>query len=81
MSMKENQDKLTISEFLNSLSEVYDENKEDFLNAQNKPQLINYLMGKLMIKTKGKVNPVLALTIFKAVVNSDLPNNRKLKTK
>lgn len=79
--MKKQSDKLTINEFLTSLSEVYDENQDVFLKAQKDQQLINYLMGKLMVKTKGKVNPVLALTIFKSLVNSDLPNNRKVKIK
>lgn len=70
---------LTVTEFLIYIKEVYDENTEVFLKAQSDSQLINYLVGKFMVKTQGCGNPKVALNIIKAIVQSDLPNTYKLK--
>jgi len=70
---------LNVTEFLTYIKEVYDENTSIFLKAQNDSQLINYLVGKFMVKTKGCGDPKVALNIIKSIVQSDLPNNRKVE--
>lgn len=70
---------LTVSEFLEIILKVYEENTEQFLQARQDPNLVNYLVGKFMVKTKGKVDSVTTLKIIKAIVNSDLVNTRKME--
>lgn len=69
---------LTVVEFLNCIKEIFDENKDIFLKAQIDPQLINYLVGKVMVKTKGIADTKVTLNTIKAIVESDLPNTIKI---
>lgn len=77
--MTEEQNGFAITEFFRILTEVYNEELTALLYAQNNPQHINYVVGKIMVKSKGKINPDLALKITKCIVESDLPNTRSLK--
>ena len=70
---------LTVSDFLKTTLEVYNENTEQFLLAQQDPNLVNYLVGKFMVKTKGKADPKTTMDIIKVIVNSDLPNMREME--
>jgi len=69
---------LTVTEFLTCIKEVFDENVSDFIQAQTSPQSVNYLVGKMMVKTKGVADPKVTLNTIKAIVDSDLPNTRKI---
>jgi len=69
---------LTVTEFLTYIKEVYDENTEVFLKARSDSQLINYLVGKMMVKTKGTTDPKVTLNTIKAIVQSDLPGTFKI---
>lgn len=69
---------LTVSEFLTIITKVYDEEKEALLVAQTNPYTINYVVGKIMVKSKGQIDPTLALKITKCIVESDLPNTFKI---
>ena len=63
---------------LTLISKVYDEEKSALLEAQTNPQIINYVVGKLMVASKGKIDPALALKVTKCIVESNLPNNREI---
>lgn len=69
---------LTIREFLNVITDVCEEESTALLKAQSNPQHINYVIGKIMVKSKGEIDPNLALKITRCIVESDLPNNRKM---
>jgi Asp-tRNA(Asn)/Glu-tRNA(Gln) amidotransferase B subunit len=69
---------LTIGEFFDILEEVYTEESSALLKAQSSPQMVNYVVGKIMAKSLGKISPEMALTITKCIVDSDLPNTGKM---
>lgn len=71
---------LTPREFLEITAQVYEENKEEYIDAKKNPKLINYLVGKMMVKSKGEINPVLATAVVKAIVTSDIQSNFKINT-
>lgn len=72
-------DGFAVTEFLRIITAVYEEESEALLKAQNNPQHINYVVGKMMVKSKGQINPELAMKITKCIVESDLPNIRKIQ--
>jgi Asp-tRNA(Asn)/Glu-tRNA(Gln) amidotransferase B subunit len=69
---------ITVREFLETIAQVYDENKEEFLTTDLKPENINYIVGKMMVKSKGQINPSLALSVIKAITESKIQNNFKV---
>lgn len=56
-------------EFLMATSFVYDTEKEAIQKAKTDPQILNYLVGKIIQKTQGRVKPELALTVCKLMVS------------
>ena len=53
------------SELLHIIQEVISEESQAVLEAKSNPQTINYLVGKVMQKTKGKADPTLTLDLLK----------------
>jgi len=53
------------SELLKLVAEVFSEEKNAVEEAKTNPQTINFLVGKVMQKTKGKADPTLTLNIIK----------------
>ncbi len=53
------------SELLHIIREVISEESQAVLEAKSNPQTINYLVGKVMQKTKGKADPTLTLDLLK----------------
>jgi len=53
------------SELLKIIQEVISEESQAVEEAKSNPQTINYLVGKVMKKTKGKADPTLTLDLFK----------------
>ena len=53
------------SELLKIIEEVISEESQAVEEAKSNPQTINYLVGKVMQKTKGKADPTLTLDLFK----------------
>ena len=53
------------SELIKIIQEVISEEVQAVEQAKSNPQTINYLVGKVMQKTKGKAEPQLTLNLFK----------------
>ena len=53
------------SEIEKIIEQVINEEKTAVTQAKENPQTINYLVGKVMQKTKGKADPTITLDIFK----------------
>jgi aspartyl-tRNA(Asn)/glutamyl-tRNA(Gln) amidotransferase subunit B len=53
------------SELLGIVTQVIAEETQAVEQAKSNPQTINYLVGKVMQKTKGKADPVLTLELLK----------------
>ncbi|MEK0318871.1 MAG: Asp-tRNA(Asn)/Glu-tRNA(Gln) amidotransferase subunit GatB [Nitrosopumilus sp.] len=53
------------SELTNIIDEVISQEKKAVEEAKTNPQTINFLVGKVMQKTKGKADPTLTLNIIK----------------
>ncbi len=53
------------SEIEKIIEQVINEEKTAVTQAKENPQTINYLVGKVMQKTKGKADPTITLNIFK----------------
>jgi len=47
------------------IDDIFSEEQKAVAEAKNNPDTINYLVGKVMNKTKGKANPSLALDLIK----------------
>jgi aspartyl-tRNA(Asn)/glutamyl-tRNA(Gln) amidotransferase subunit B len=56
------------SELLKIIEQVISEEQKAVEEAKTNPQTINYLVGKVMQKTKGKADPKLTLDLFKKKV-------------
>ena len=56
-------------EFLMATSFVYDTEKEAIQKAKTDPHIINYLVGKIMQKTQGRIKPELALKVCQLMVS------------
>jgi len=52
-------------ELLGSVTRVISEESKAVDEAKSNPQTINYLVGKVMQKTKGKADPTLTLNLLK----------------
>jgi aspartyl-tRNA(Asn)/glutamyl-tRNA(Gln) amidotransferase subunit B len=53
------------SELLKIINEVISEESKAVVEAKSNPQTINYLVGKVMQKTKGQADPALTLDLLK----------------
>ncbi len=53
------------SELLKILEQVISEEPQAVEQAKSNPQTINFLVGKVMQKTKGKADPKLTLDLLK----------------
>jgi len=53
------------SEILKMIDEVISEEKQAVEEAKTNPQTINFLVGKVMQKTKGKADPRITLNLLK----------------
>ena len=53
------------SELLTVIKDVISEEPQAVEQAKSNPQTINYLVGKVMQKTKGKADPKLTLDLLK----------------
>ncbi len=53
------------SEIENIIMQVFSEEKQAVLDAKENPETVNYLVGKVMQKTKGKADPVKTLELIK----------------
>jgi len=58
------------SELLKVVDEVLSEEKQAVEETKDNPQTINFLVGKVMQKTKGKADPTLTLNIIKKKLSS-----------
>ena len=54
------------SEIENIIIQVFEEEKQAVLDAKENPETVNYLVGKVMQKTKGKANPTKTLELIKS---------------
>ena len=54
------------SEIENIIMEVFEEEKQAVLDAKENPETVNYLVGKVMQKTKGKAVPTKTLELIKS---------------
>jgi aspartyl-tRNA(Asn)/glutamyl-tRNA(Gln) amidotransferase subunit B len=57
-------------EISKTISEVIKEETTAVMQAKQNPQTINYLVGKVMQKTKGKADPAITLRLFKEKIDS-----------
>jgi len=54
------------SEIENIIMQVFEEEKQAVLDAKENPETVNYLVGKVMQKTKGKADPTQTLELIKS---------------
>jgi len=54
------------SEIENIIIQVFEEEKQAVLDAKENPETVNYLVGKVMQKTKGKADPTKTLELIKS---------------
>ena len=54
------------SEIENIISQVFEEEMQAVLDAKERPESVNFLVGKVMQKTKGKADPVKTLELIKS---------------
>jgi len=62
---------LEVTKLLTAVAKVYDQEKQQFLTARFQPQTINYLVGKIMVETKGQADAPLAMKFVKAITEAD----------
>ena len=53
------------SELMNIVNEIMDENPTQIEAYKNQPRLLDYFVGQMMKKTRGKANPALASKLLK----------------
>ena len=58
------------SELLEIVKQVLSDEPQTVEQAKTNPQIINYLVGKVMQKTKGKADPKLTLDLLKKQIDS-----------
>ena len=54
------------SEIDNIISQIFEEEKQAVQDAKERPETVNFLVGKVMQKTKGKADPVKTLELIKS---------------
>jgi aspartyl-tRNA(Asn)/glutamyl-tRNA(Gln) amidotransferase subunit B len=48
------------------ISQIFEEEKQAVIDAKERPETVNFLVGKVMQKTKGKADPVKTLELIKS---------------
>ena len=61
-------DEATLSDII---TEVIDEEVKAVEDAKQNPEIVNFLVGKVMQKTRGKADPELTLTLLKKNLGID----------
>jgi len=56
------------SEIESVIMQVFEEEKQAVLDAKENPETVNYLVGKVMQKTKGKADPTKTLELIKSKI-------------
>ena len=56
------------SEIESIIMQVFEEEKQAVLDAKENPETVNYLVGKVMQKTKGKADPTKTLELIKSKI-------------
>ena len=51
---------------LNEKPQIFEDEKQAVIDAKERPETINFLVGKVMQKTKGKADPVKTLELIKS---------------
>ena len=54
------------SEIETIISQIFQEEKQAVIDAKERPETVNFLVGKVMQKTKGKADPVKTLELIKS---------------
>ena len=54
------------SEIDNIISQIFEEEKQAVQDAKERPETVNFLVGKVMQKTKGKADPAKTLELIKS---------------
>ncbi len=54
------------SEIENIITQIFEDEKQAVIDAKERPETVNFLVGKVMQKTKGKADPVKTLELIKA---------------
>jgi aspartyl-tRNA(Asn)/glutamyl-tRNA(Gln) amidotransferase subunit B len=57
------------SEIEGIIMQVFEEEKQAVIDAKENPETVNYLVGKVMQKTKGKADPTKTLELIKLKLN------------
>lgn len=65
---------LTVSDTLLAISRVYNTNKGIFLEAQKDPNLVSFLVGKVLVETRGSGDTKVITNIIKILVESEPVN-------
>jgi len=58
------------SEIESIIMQVFEEEKQAVLDAKENPETVNYLVGKVMQKTKGKADPTKTLELIKSKIHT-----------
>ena len=72
---------LTLTDFLMAFIRVKKAEPNIFEDAVKDRQLINYIVGKLMVITKGQMEPKVAMKAVNAIVDDLDPNTRTVDIK
>ena len=51
------------------ISQIFEDEKQAVIDAKERPETVNFLVGKVMQKTKGKADPVKTLELIKSKLN------------
>ncbi len=51
------------------ISQIFENEKQAVIDAKERPETVNFLVGKVMQKTKGKADPVKTLELIKSKLN------------
>ena len=51
------------------LTQIFEDEKQAVIDAKERPETVNFLVGKVMQKTKGKADPVKTLELIKSKLN------------
>jgi aspartyl-tRNA(Asn)/glutamyl-tRNA(Gln) amidotransferase subunit B len=54
------------SEIENIITQIFEDEKQAVIDAKERPETVNFLVGKVMQKTKGKADPVKTLELIKS---------------
>ena len=51
------------------ISQIFEDEKQAVIDAKERPETVNFLVGKVMQKTKGKADPTKTLELIKSKLN------------